>query len=112
VELVLPQPRAVAVAATRIGGDEQLRRVGIDVPTHAVPPAANRLNGELGGVVIDAHIDPSLVARDVVDTVRDHFAELSIDEVVGAYGLRVALRLPLSAVVVEIADQLLLLGVD
>src|SRR5690606_10792162 len=79
---------------------------------HAIPPAANRLNRELGRVAIDAHVDPPFVAHDVVDAVRDRFAKISIDEVVGAYGLRVALRLPLPSVVVEVADQLLFLGVD
>jgi hypothetical protein len=40
-----------------------------------LPPTPNALNGERGGVVRDAEIDPSGVARDIVDAIGHRLAE-------------------------------------
>jgi len=43
---------------------------------------ADRLDGELGGVVVVAHTDPTGVCGEVLDTIGVGLAQVSIDEVV------------------------------
>lgn len=50
----------------RVGADQQSLGVGIAMFAEALPPSAQRLDGERGGVVVDAHRDPAGVGRDVV----------------------------------------------
>jgi hypothetical protein len=61
LQLDLPQANPVAVAAAAVGGDLQPRRAGIALVSEVLPPAADRVDRELGGVVIDADVDPALV---------------------------------------------------
>ena len=70
LQLELPQPDARAVAAAAIGGDQQpaRRRDSARCPM-SLPPAADALDREGGGVVVDADADPALVGGDVVDAV-------------------------------------------
>ena len=56
--------------------------------------------------------DPACVGRQVVEAVGHRAAEFGLQEVVYPHLLRVALRPPFAARVLEVADQLLLLGVD
>jgi len=79
---------------------------------HRPPPAADRVDGEAGGIVIGADANPADIVVDVVDAVRYGAAQLGIDEVVHVDRLGPALATPFPAVVLEIADQFLLLGVD
>src|SRR5580704_6783204 len=85
--------------------------MGVGLLAHLAPPTFERRNRELRGVMIDAHADPSLVAHGVVDAVRDDLAETLVDEVVHADGLRLAFALPLTPAVLEVAHELLFLGV-
>ena len=62
--------------------------------------------------MIDADADPRFVASSVVNAVRDDFAEILVDEVVNAHGLRLARTLPFVPAVFEIAHQFLLFRVD
>src|ERR1700747_3249519 len=55
---------------------------GIALPSHRIAPAANGVDGELSGVVIDADADAAGVRADVVNSVRNGFAEFLVDEVV------------------------------
>ena len=50
-------------------------------PSHRLAPAANGVDGELGGVVIDADADATGIRADVVDAIGNGFAEFLIDEV-------------------------------
>ena len=91
LQLDLPQPHAIAVAAAAVGGDHQPLGVGIALLAHRPPPAADRVDGEAGGVVIDADADPADIVGDVVDAVRHGAAQLGIDEVVNVDRLRACL---------------------
>ena len=62
--------------------------------------------------MIDAHGHPPPLGGDVVDPVRNRLAQLLVLEVMHPYQLRLALGSPLAPRVLEIPDQLLLLGVD
>lgn len=108
----LPGPAAGRVAAAGVGGDEQLGGVLVALVAHREPPAANRLDREGGGVVVDADAHPAVVGGEVVDTVGDGFAEIRVDEVVDPNGDGLALGLPFAAGVAEFADEFLLLGVN
>ena len=79
----LPGTGAVAVRAASVGGDEQPFDAGIGSVADAIPPAADRLDGERGGVVVGADIDPAGVRRDVVDPVRHGLVEFLVAEVMG-----------------------------
>ena len=74
LQLDLPQPRTVTVRATAVGGDRQPRRDRVALRAEVLPPAADRVDCELGGVVIDPDIDIALVELEVIDPVRDRLA--------------------------------------
>ena len=59
-------------------------------------PAANGVDGEFGGVVIDADADAASVCADVVDAIGNGFAKFFIDEVMHVDINRAALR-PIAA---------------
>ena len=58
--------------------------------------------------MIDANIDPPLIASQIIDTVGDGLAQLLVREVMRRNLFGLALRLPLSAGIGEVADRLLL----
>src|SRR5712672_878527 len=110
LELPLPQTHARPIAAAAIGGNLKPLGPRIAGAAELAPPAANGVDGEGGGVVIGADVDPSGVARQIIDAVGDRAAQLLDQEVVRANLLRRAVR-PIGATrVLEVADQLLLLG--
>ena len=61
--------------------------------------------------MVGADADPPGVGGQVVDAVRDGLAQLLVHEVVHVDPLRLAARMPFPPTVLEVADQLLLLGV-
>lgn len=107
----LPGPGAIAVGAARVGGDQQPWRLRVGSLALSVPPAADRLDRERRGVVIGADVDPAGVRRDVVDPVGDGLVQLRVSEVMHVHRHRLTCRPPLAAAVLEVSDELLLLGV-
>lgn len=61
--------------------------------------------------MVGAHIDPAGVRGDIVDAVGHGLAQLTVGEIAGVDLHRFTLRLPFAAVVLEEADQFLLLHV-
>jgi hypothetical protein len=61
--------------------------------------------------VVRADADEAVVGADVVDAVGDRLADRIAGEVVDVDQLGLALRLPLPSCVLEVAHELLLLGV-
>src|SRR4051794_30583666 len=57
LQFAFPQPNMRAVAATTATGDRQALGVGLALADNVVPPAADRLHGERGGVMIHADTD-------------------------------------------------------
>ena len=108
----LPQAQPRSIAAAAIGRDGEMLGIGIAGRAHQLPPAADRIDCEAGGVVVDADADPAGVLADVVDPVRHGAALAADEEVVDPHFLRLALRTPFAAGVLEVADQFLLLGID
>src|SRR6476620_1778369 len=70
LQFALPQAYPSAVTAAAIGGDQQATGLRIAGATHAVPPAADRIDGETGSIVVDADTHPPRVSRAVIDAIR------------------------------------------
>ena len=75
-------------------------------------PAANGVDGELGGVVIDADADATGIRAHVIDAVGNGFAEFLVDEVMYVDLVGAPLGPIVAPRVLVWADQFLLLGVD
>ncbi len=69
LQLGLPQARAVAIRAAAVGRDRQRGRVGEALGSEVLPPALDRGDGELGGVVVDPDLNPAPVVSEVIDPV-------------------------------------------
>jgi hypothetical protein len=87
-------------------------RVGIARFAEALPPAANALDGEGGGIGIDPDIDPALVGGDVVDPIGRHLPQSLDFEVVDPHRLGVTLATQFATSILEIPDKFFFLGVD
>src|SRR6266498_2396907 len=112
LKLALPQAHARSIAATAVGGDQETGRAKIAVLPQGVPPAADALDGEGGGIVIDTYIHPTPIVSDVVNAVGRDLAEFGYLEVVDAHRLGFAFGPKLTPTVLEVTDQLLLLRID
>src|SRR6266480_6953790 len=110
-KLYLPQPDPGAVVAPAVGADHQAGGTGVDGRPDTEPPAPDRLDSKRGGVVILADADPPGVLRDVVDAVGDRLAERGVCEVMDPHLDRLPDGLPFPAGILEVPDELLLLGV-
>ena len=114
-QLDLPRPEPVAVRSPGVGGDQQPVGLGEAVTAHLVPPPADGLDGELGGIGRVADVDPSLVVGHVVDPVGDGLGVLAQARSAKSWTFTrtgCPSGCPLGAAVGVVADQLLLLGVD
>jgi len=111
LELPLPQADLGPVAPAAVGRDEQRLGPRVDRLAHRPPPSPDSPHGETGRVVVDADAHPARVAGEVVHPVGDGLAVLLDDEVVNLDRLGAAFGPPLSAGILEVADEFLLLGV-
>ena len=105
-----PGACSATVAAASVGKDEQLPAAKVAIRAVALPPAGDGVRGESGGVMRDTHKDRASIGKQVVDTVRDRDANGIGTEIViiDAHGRAI----PFDAIVLEIADQFSLFGVD
>src|SRR3954452_2679126 len=107
LQFAFPQADPGAVAATAVGSDDEAAGFGIARAAEPLPPAADALDGEGGGISVDADIDPALVGGDVVDAIGGSCAHLRNLEVGVGDGCGSACGPQLPARVPEVADQLL-----
>ena len=105
-----PGAGTATVAAAGIGKDEQLPAAMVAVRAVALPPAGDGVGGEGCRVMRDAYEDRASVGEQVIDTVRDRDADGIGTEIViiDAHGRAI----PLDAIVLEVADQFSLFGID
>src|SRR5262249_58292898 len=66
MERHFPQATPAPIAATAIGGDQQLSGLLIAWAAHFPPPATNRFGSESGPVMINPHTDPPPIFGNVV----------------------------------------------
>src|SRR5258708_6544305 len=107
-----PQMTPSAVAAPAVGGNEQPRRAWVAATTHFAPPATNTLHGKFGGVMIAADTDPAFVAPEIVDPIRDGFAQFLVDEIIDFDFLGLPFGAPPLAAVFIHSHEFLLLRID
>lgn len=91
--------------------DQQAANIGIGHLSHFTPPVPDMRDGEFGAIVVDADTDPVRARGQIINPIggrpcrahgqRSHEPDLS----------RLSLGLPLLATILEVADQLFLLGV-
>src|SRR5262250_57878 len=112
LQLDLPQPHTRTVRPAAVGRDRQLAHLGIALSAHALDPGADRGDSELGGISGDANADEGFVGCHIVDAIGHRLAQLLVGEIVHVDTQRLALGAIVGAAVLEVADQLLLLGID
>src|SRR6266516_1268128 len=76
-----------------------------------VPPAPDTLDGELCRIMSDANVEKALLVDQVIHPRRDSFPVSKREVVRDVDGRLFSSRLPLSPIVLEIADQFLLLAI-
>lgn len=110
LKLGFPGARTATVAATGVGKDEQLPAAMVATSTVALPPTGDRVGGKGCRVMRDPYIDRASVGEQVVDTVRDRDTNGIRTEIViiDAHGRAI----PLDTIVLEVADQFSLFGID
>src|SRR3954468_23820753 len=106
----LPPPFPVVVGPTAVHLDQQPFRLRIAVTADIQPPATNRGHGEVRRVVRGTDDDVAIVVRQVVDAGGDRSARRPTGIVV-IQDVAVAPP-PATARILEVADPLLLLGID
>src|SRR4029453_12748627 len=111
LQLPFPQPQSPAVTTAAIGGDQQSPRGGIQAAALSAPPTADRSHRERARVVVRAHVDEAKVAPEVVDSVRIGAGHFGTGKIMSVDLIRRSPFAPLAALVLVIADQLLLLRV-
>ena len=79
-QFTLPDVVAVAVGAARVRGDQQPRGLQVVEVAARSPPAADGLDGEHAGVVVDADVDPAAIVGKVIDPIRDRLLHLRAAE--------------------------------
>src|SRR5260370_4897015 len=108
---VLPRRCPPAMGTAAIRGNHQPVSRRISLATHGVVPAADGVDRELGRIVVDADAHTARILRDVVDAIRNGFAEFLVAEVMHVNLVGAAFRSIVAARVLVGADQFLLLGV-
>lgn len=93
----LPQPITMTVASTAISGDHQCPSLRKATMSHFAPPVGQTGRRKLSGVVIDTNTDPAFVTGQIVNAIRNGFAQLGIRKVMRLDLNRLTTRLPLSA---------------
>ena len=99
----------MTVAAAAVGQDEQSAGTAVAQSAFALPPAGNAMSGKGRRIVRDADEDRAAVGQQIVNAVGNRDAEG-----VGAKVMIVDPRgraVPFSAGVLEVTDQLALLGI-
>lgn len=109
LKMLLPSAGTAAIAPARIRKDQQMGFTRIRLSPVFLPPSSDGFHRELRRVRRVPHEDRSLVARKVVDPIRNRASEGILEEVVDVHSK--GFPPPRRSGVLERADQLLLLGV-
>ena len=110
LKLGFPSTGTATVAAASIRQDKQVPAAAVAISAVALPPAGDGVGGESGRVMRDAYEDRASVGEQVIDTIRDRDANGIGTEIVIIDAYRRAV--PLDAVVLKVADQFSLFGID
>src|SRR5262249_39459586 len=112
LQLGLPQPGPVPVAAATVSGDQHTLGVGVGLLPHHVPPAPDARHRKRCSIMIRSHIHPTRVLRRVIHPIWSDLAQLGNLKIMDADSLRLSLRPQLPSLSFEIPYQLLLFRID
>jgi len=105
-----PGVGAATVAAACIRQDEQLPTAAVALSAVALPPTSDGVDGKGCRIMRDAHEDRASVGQQVIDTVRDGYADgIGTEIVVIDADWRTD---PLHTIILEVADQFSFFGID
>src|SRR5438132_14165479 len=104
-----PESRTSSVAATAIGGNQQLARPWKAALPHFAPPATDTVGCELRCVVVNAHADPALadpalVVKKVIHAIGNGLTQFLVQEVVDTHIFRRRLWPPFPSPIAKIPD--------
>ena len=111
LQMQLPGPRPVAIAASAVSADEQPRRPSVVPFPVQTPPSPDALGSELGGVVGYSDVDHGSIAREVISAIRNGLAFTQMREVGHRYLVGPSLGQPPPTPVFKGPHQFLLLGI-
>ena len=77
-----------------------------------LPPAANAMDGEGCGIVVDPEVDPARIGGEIIDAVWHRATEFLDQEVMHPDPFGIARRPIFPTAILEVADQFLLLRID
>src|SRR5690606_12236879 len=112
LKLLLPDVRTIAVASTCICSDEDLPSVGVALRANLLPPGFDGRHRKHWCVVVDTHTHETVVGAEVVDAIWNRLTNRSTRKIMNIDQFWFTLRLPLTAAILEVANQLFLLRID
>jgi hypothetical protein len=112
LQLGLPQPGPITVAASTHGREQQTTGSGVSLLAHHNPPAPEAFYGKSGGVMIRSHIDPPSVLRQTIHPLGSYLAKRGDLKIMDTDSLWVALGSKLPSIIFERPDKLLLFRID
>src|SRR4029077_7740382 len=112
LELEFPEANARAIAPAAVRRDDQLGGYRIAGAGDLLPPAADALNREGGGIVVHADADPAVIGSKIINPIGDRSAQFLDQKVMNPALFRISLGSPFAAIVLEVTNQPFLLGID
>ena len=112
LQLELPEPWPITVAAAPVSRDQQAPSSRIEASALCPPPPVNRGHSEGRRVMVSADTDKASVPGQVVDPIWVGSRDIGRGEVVHADLMWRLERPPLLSRILVVAEELLLLGVD
>ena len=107
----LPQSATAPIAPATIRHDQKFTRLAMTFQAQLPPPPPDRFRRKLSGIVIDAHTDPPLILGEIINAVRNGFAQVFVQKVMDPDFDRLTVRLPFASPVAKFTDQFLLFRV-
>src|SRR2546423_5184039 len=81
LQLPFPPPHPITITPTTVGADQQRADPRVQRLAYMDPPASNAFDGETGGVILTAYIDPAPVLAHIIHPIRDGFSQVFIRKI-------------------------------
>ena len=111
LKLPQPQPCARTVAAAAVRSDQHTAGGIVTLLAQPHPPATDRRDSELGGVVADSDRNTGFIVPDVIDAVRDGLSQLFVRKIMCLHRDGTALQAVRFARILQGTERFLLFGV-
>src|SRR6266700_1003194 len=74
LQFALPQTETGSVASASISGDQQIGCVWVEGLAYLLPPASYTLHRKRSGIMVNPHVDKTLIVHHIVDPVGNGFS--------------------------------------